>query len=234
MGAATLLVAAWVSTAGFVPALRGIGESSNDPVNPPQVRGPGTQQQVDPTAGSKPVTIPPVLEVVIEILLIIFALLLMTILFRSAVTRRRRRLAEQSPIEAGLEVDDDDLDGILTQNLARSADAGLARLAEGDPRNAIVRCWLVLEDTVIQAGLPRDPSLTSQELTAQVLGRYAVDGAAISELGELYREARFSAHQLEETHRRRAVAALNQLRDGLDAAVHARAAAAPAVSEAGR
>ena len=69
-----------------------------------------------------------------------------------------------------------------------------------------------------EAGLPRDPALTSEEFTSAVLARYAVTPAVIDELARLYREARFSEHTLDEGHRKRAVAALNALRNDLDAA----------------
>jgi hypothetical protein len=101
-------------------------------------------------------------------------------------------------------------------------DAAHAALAGGTPRNAIVACWLQLEHDAAAAGLARHPAETSAEYTARVVGASSVDRAPIDELGALYREARFSRHELDDGHRERAVAALVRV-----AAALARPAAAP-------
>jgi Domain of unknown function (DUF4129) len=95
-------------------------------------------------------------------------------------------------------------------------DAQLAALAEGSPRNAIVACWLRLEDDVADAGLPRQPAETSAEFTERVLGSYALDPRPIGELAALYREARFSLHELGQADRQRAIVALRQIHGALE------------------
>lgn len=228
LGALTLLLAAWVTTAGSVPALRGVVPSPDAPtdnrVGASQQRAPSPRRQE-----TRPGELPRVLDVFFTILLIVFALALLSILVRAVVLRRRRRRSSAGPIEPVPDAIQEGADGVVSERLSRSADEGLARLAEGDPRNAIVRCWTILEDNVVRTGLPRDPALTSEEFATQVLLRYAVTGSSIDELAGLYREARFSAHALDEGHRLRAVKALNSLRDDLDAAAHP-AAGADAVS----
>ena len=99
----------------------------------------------------------------------------------------------------------------VADSVVDDAESQLAALAEGEPRNAIVACWLRLEETVSTAGLPRRPSETSAEFTARVLVRRAVDADAIQELARLYRVARFSTHALGEPERHRAVTALRRL-----------------------
>ncbi len=108
---------------------------------------------------------------------------------------------------------DDLADGII-------ADASTQRslLRTGTARNAIVECWLRLEDAVAAAGIEPDPALTSAELTTRVLGRFDVDTDAIERLAALYREARFSTHRLDERQREAAVEALDAIHDGLRAA----------------
>ncbi len=86
--------------------------------------------------------------------------------------------------------------------------AARAALAEGSPRNAIVACWLQLERDAASAGLARHPAETSVEYTGRVIGASSAERAPIEELGALYREARFSRHELDDSHRRRAVSAL--------------------------
>jgi hypothetical protein len=96
--------------------------------------------------------------------------------------------------------------------------AQLAALAHGSPRNAIVACWLRLEDDVAAAGLPRHVAETSAEFTTRVLASYALDPSAVIELAALYREARFSRHPLGQPDRDRALVALRSVHSSLAAA----------------
>ena len=68
------------------------------------------------------------------------------------------------------------------------------------------------------AGLPRSRHETSAEFVVRVLHRLDLDPRAIGELAALYREARFSDHQLGEEARERARAALERLHADLPAA----------------
>jgi hypothetical protein len=88
-------------------------------------------------------------------------------------------------------------------------------LAHGEPRNAIVACWLRLEDDVAAAGWPRHAAETSAEYTARVLAAAGLDGEAVTALAALYREARFSSHPLSEDDRNRAAAALRTVHESL-------------------
>ncbi len=91
------------------------------------------------------------------------------------------------------------------------------RWRRGSPRNAIVACWLRLEELAGEAGVPAHPTETSTEFTARVLGSLAFDPAMINGFARLYREARFSRHELGEPARRAAVAALRSLHDDIEA-----------------
>jgi hypothetical protein len=99
--------------------------------------------------------------------------------------------------------------------VAADAQEQRAALLRGTPRNAVVECWMRLEAAVVSAGIDRDPSDTSTELTQRVLGRHAVDPGALRTLAALYREARFSDHELDEEDRAFAVAALDAVHAGL-------------------
>jgi hypothetical protein len=99
--------------------------------------------------------------------------------------------------------------------VAADAQEQRAALLRGAPRDAIVECWLRLEAAVGSAGVPLEASDTSTELTARVIGRHAVDPAALRMLASLYREARFSNHAMDEDDRRTAVAALDAVHAGL-------------------
>ncbi len=130
-----------------------------------------------------------------------------------------------------------DTDGFAT--LVEVADAIVAdaesqrvALGEGSARNAIVACWLRLEASVQAAGVEPDPALTSTELTTEVLHRFALDAGAVEELGSLYREARFSTHQLGEQQRTAAIDALDAVHAGLRRVVRSSEMASPASTAA--
>jgi hypothetical protein len=103
-------------------------------------------------------------------------------------------------------------------------DIGAARaaLAGGSARNAIVACWMQLERDAAAAGLPRRAAETSAEYVERVLSASSVDPAPIRELAALYREARFSRHELRDDHRTRALAALDDVEAALRRGVEVR------------
>lgn len=114
----------------------------------------------------------------------------------------------------------------VPEELAEGGERRLTILREGNPRNAIVACWLDLEQSAAAAGLPRDPAETSAEYTVRVLHTWDVAPDAMGRLAALYREARFSAHPLTEGHRDEAVTALTRLQDDVARIVAGRLAEA--------
>ncbi len=102
------------------------------------------------------------------------------------------------------------------QALAADAAARMEAVEQGEVRNGIVRCWARLEDAVAEAGLPRARHETSAEFTVRVLHALDLDPHAIGELARLYREARFSEHELGEDSRARARESLLALERDLD------------------
>jgi hypothetical protein len=100
----------------------------------------------------------------------------------------------------------------VAQALAGAADAGLRRIDEGGAADAVVACWVLLEQAAADAGVRRRPAETPTELTERVLAGYAVSAVVLGELADLYREARYSGHRLGEPERDRARAALTVVR----------------------
>jgi len=99
----------------------------------------------------------------------------------------------------------DDVNVTLDVVAARTA------LFTGTPRNAIVACWMQLERDATEAGVPRIASETPTEYAERVIGTSSIDPRPIGELASLYREARFSTHELVDSHRQRAVTALERV-----------------------
>lgn len=101
------------------------------------------------------------------------------------------------------------LQPLTTPHVELAATALADALRDGEPRNAIVACWIHLEEIVAAAGHPRQPAETSADYTARVLTAASnLDPDAVEALARLYREARFSSHPLGEAHRAAAIEAL--------------------------
>jgi hypothetical protein len=124
-----------------------------------------------------------------------------------------------------LEPDEPDWERMKAERLAEAVDTGLARIDSGTATDAVVACWVALEEAAASAGVPRDPSETPAEFTVRVLGIGGISEPQLIRLGELYREARYSTHGSSEQARTEARAALQRLRDEL-------AVAHPAEAEA--
>lgn len=150
-------------------------------------------------------------------LMVFFALVLLAIAVKFLQWLLRREWEDGEPPDEDL---DDDLGLLLS---ATSEDARRAALAEGEPRNVVVRCWVALEDAATASGLARDPAETAAEFTRRLLGVWQVDEDSTQELAELYREARFSRHPVARATGERAVALVERIHDQL-AAVRAREA----------
>ena len=101
------------------------------------------------------------------------------------------------------------------RELAVDVDAARGALTGGSPRNAIVACWMQLERDAAAAGLPRAAAETSAEYVERVVAASSLNPAPIRELAALYREARFSRHELLDDHRTRALAAMNRVEAAL-------------------
>lgn len=115
---------------------------------------------------------------------------------------RKTELPEKQPVE----------------RLAEAVETGLAQIDRGTPNNAVIACWVALEDAAAAAGVARDVSETAAEFTVRVL---AVDGVSTDDLltlADLYREARYSNHASTEETRTQARAVLTNLRAQLEAA----------------
>lgn len=200
----TLLVGAWVASAGPVALFRrqnlsGFSERaapgtdfeewSNVPPEPKKIY---TSADANET----------VVAVIVWGLKLAVVAIVATVVFLVAreLWRRRPEPAEASAAVAPIDT--------LPEVLLEGAGARMEGLETGTPTDAIVACWVRLEEEVAAAGLKEDHSRTSSEVVADVLGEHDVDAAALAELAALYREARFSEHALTEAHRARARDAL--------------------------
>lgn len=186
--------------------------SPKTPLTPPSLTRPETPTATptetsdigwDPSA---------VLGVLLQFVLAIAILtaLLGVVLLVQAVVRRRPRLVTTEDHEFAVPP--------VPDELLRSAADRITLLEAGEPRNAIVAAWLDLETAAGASGLARHPAETSTEYTARVLGTWPVDHDRLTDLAQLYREARFSLHPLGEGERQRALTDLRVLHADLERA----------------
>lgn len=122
----------------------------------------------------------------------------------------RLRRVRREPWRAEPDVEPPPLEPVeaIATALLADADEQLALLTSGSPRNAVVACWHHLEVRAERAGLPREPWETSAEFTLRLLDLVEADAHAVARLADLYREARFSEHEIGEDARAAAVQAL--------------------------
>jgi hypothetical protein len=106
-----------------------------------------------------------------------------------------------------------------TRDVLAAVDAGLADLSEADrdPRRAVIACWVRLEQAAAAAGTPRRLGDTSTDLVLRLLREHRVDRRVLDRFAEIYREARYATHVVDETMRGQARSALRQLRTELTA-----------------
>jgi hypothetical protein len=100
--------------------------------------------------------------------------------------------------------------------LADAVAAGTAALgATAGAREAIIACYAAMEASLATAGSPRRAADTPEELLSRAEGDGIIRTPAARRLTALFREARFSPHQLADAQRQAALAALGEIADDL-------------------
>ena len=107
------------------------------------------------------------------------------------------------------------------EDVVAALDAGLEELsdADRDPRRAVIACWVRLEQAAAAAGTPRHPGDTPTDLVSRLLAEQRVDARLLAELAEVYRQARYATHTVDDQMRSHARTALERLRADLGAGV---------------
>ncbi|TDT39835.1 uncharacterized protein DUF4129 [Streptomyces sp. BK208] len=128
-----------------------------------------------------------------------------------AVVRRLRRFGlrvPQRPGPAGTAPPDEDARLLLS-----AVDSGRRALADGgeDAREAVIACYAAMEDALAVSGVPRRASDSPADLLSRAVGAGFAPGPAPARLTALFREARYSSHPMDGSHRAAAAAALEAL-----------------------
>lgn len=144
------------------------------------------------------------------------ALVLLSVV--ASITGRRRR-APVAPAAT-----DGPAPGVPRQqrpDLARAAERGLAEVGDRsrDPREAIIACYLAMEQELGKSpGTVPQASDTPSEVLARAVARRVVHAGSAAQLVDLFEEARFSPHVMNEGHRDEAVRALQVVQHELQGA----------------
>jgi hypothetical protein len=125
------------------------------------------------------------------------------------VSRRRRRVAETAAT-----VDDHSKPASAaagSESLAWAAERGLAEIGDvsREPRKAIIACYVAMEHALANSpdAVPQDFD-TPSEVLSRAVEHHALHTDSATQLVDLFAEARFSAHVMNEKHRDVAVHAL--------------------------
>lgn len=215
---ATLLVAllaTWAASIGPGDVFRGEGLPRSSSVEEPTSAPTGSSREVqqaeqEDAEPGEPSTWTAVVAALAQLATIAVALYL---LYRAARWRRRLRRVRRRRLAAPPDLPFEVLEEPerVVQAIVSDAAGQRAALLEGVPRNGIVACWHRFETQAATIGLAREPWETSSEFTLRLLDLISAEPWAVGELAALYREARFSDHELGEDSRVRAVAALDAL-----------------------
>ena len=132
------------------------------------------------------------------------------------VFRRLRRAAEPSRV-AGEDFEPSAPEA-RSESLARAATLGLAEVGDlsREPRQAIIACYVAMERELgnVPQAVPQDFD-TASEVLARAVEHHALQTDSAVPLVDLFAEARFSPHVMNEGHRDMAVRALQLVMEEL-------------------
>jgi Domain of unknown function (DUF4129) len=145
---------------------------------------------------------------VLIVLGVVFAALLIWAFVRDQVRRQARRAPRPVPVAPPQAPADE---------LVAAVDAGLEELSDTDrdPRRAVIACWVRLEQAAAVAGTPRHPGDTPTDLVSRLLAEQRIDARLLAALRDVYREARYATHTVDDRMRAEARSALQRLRADL-------------------
>ncbi|MFE6865289.1 DUF4129 domain-containing protein [Kitasatospora sp. NPDC057692] len=222
--AAVLLVA---GAAALVPLLALLLHSRVREPAGPEERRPGIPPEAAPT--EPPQDGPPaddgnLLAPLLYVLVVVLAVLLLVALVRMLLRRYRvpwRVRALPGVVIGGVPGED---------ALAAAVATGRRSLHGADARAAVIACYAAMEGSLAASGLERRVSDNPAELLERAVADDRVDRAPAYALTELFREARYSSHPMDDGHVRRARAALDAIAARLAAAGEQSAAGDPAAA----
>ena len=143
---------------------------------------------------------------------------LLLVVAAGVIVSRRRRPTGTTALAADDEAGTTPETPKAAESLARAAEVGLAEIADlsREPREAIIACYAAMERELadVPGAAPQEFD-TPTEVLARAVQRHALQADNAVRLVELFAEARFSPHVMNEGHREVAVRVLQLVRDEL-------------------
>ncbi|MGV9425738.1 DUF4129 domain-containing protein [Streptomyces sp. NPDC003656] len=100
--------------------------------------------------------------------------------------------------------------------LAEAVDSGRRALLDAsDARASVIACYAAMEQSLTESGVTRHAADSPQDLLERAVAGGLPTGAAAATLTALFREARYSTHPMDGSHRALAATALAEIADGL-------------------
>ncbi|GLW31421.1 DUF4129 domain-containing protein [Actinoplanes regularis] len=177
----------------------------------PHPSAPPTPETPVEAASGLPDWVGSVTLVILAVLVVAMIIILTWALVRDVARRRKNRTGRHGRRRTGNTAED----------LVAALDAGLEELSDTDrdPRRAVIACWVRLEQAAAVAGTPRNPGDSPTDLVGRLLAEQQVDAAVLAALMEVYREARYATHTVDDRMRHQARYALERLRADLGTGV---------------
>lgn len=149
-------------------------------------------------------------------ILLAFTVPLLLLVAAAVITsRRRRRPAKPDIVDDYVE---SPVPPTRSESLVRAAELGLAEMADlsREPREAIIACYAAMERELanVPGAVPQDFD-TPTEVLARAVEHHALHADNAVQLVNLFAEARFSPHVMNEGHREVAVRVLRLVLDEL-------------------
>ncbi len=188
------------------------GESDVSPTTNPTIgESPHTSMDNDAPGGDLPSFVSVALSaaLVVFVVLAVVGLVMLVRLLQPARRRRRDPRRERVEFEVLPSPTATSVAAAITADAAEQHRA----LLSGAPRIAIVECWHRFEMHAAAAGVPRERWETSSEFTQRVLTMIGASPGAVASLGDVFREARFSKHEVGEDLRDFAVELLREIHE---------------------
>ncbi len=145
---------------------------------------------------------------------------LLLIIVAAAVINTRRRWRRRAPGASADDYVESEAPPMRSELLVRAAEVGLAEMADlsREPREAIIACYAAMERELanVPGAVPQDFD-TPTEVLARAVEHHALHADNAVQLVNLFEEARFSPHVMNEGHREVAVRVLQLVLDELAA-----------------
>jgi hypothetical protein len=155
---------------------------------------------------------------VLGIMLVITVPILFLLVAGTVVMSRRRWRAQPPIVALSDEPFETPTPPTRSESLVRAAERGLAEMADPnrEPREAIIACYAAMERELanVPGAVPQDFD-TPTEVLARAVEHHALHADNAVQLVNLFAEARFSPHVMNESHRDLAVSVLQLVLDEL-------------------